>query len=1019
VDSFEQHYCRSPVYQEEVADAQEAEGGGGEEESFHLGGDLWNVYESEGYPYYLRMRDSHSQWDDPRTHGVEGEEAVAGAQEEAAQAAAAAAVHQSVPSPVPAASFYKQPAAMVSPVAESKQEEISSFTPYSHPGIRAVQQQQQQQSAHSNQLMSPTMTSPSKAGVGATFIKVNTGAAVNAADAKQTFLSSQPIHAETKNAPLQRISPHQLRPAPIKTAEEIFSEAKSDEDLFVDAPAEAKEVKEEAPEKKEAEEKKTASTSQALGKEDLAADPDMAKFVKQAKMGVPPPAIVAKMLGDGIESSKVNAFRRVFGLPVEDQRETPKPVLTKTLTKEELAADPDMAKFVKQAKMGVPPPAIVAKMVGEGIAGKKINGFRRTFGLPVADEEEESEEAAEEPVLSKEELAADPDLAKFVKQAKMGVPPAAIVNKMRGEGVADAKVESFERTFGLATASKTKKKKQPPLPTMPRRTTVKMQKVHWNAVDESKLQGSVWGANEEELGKDDITELEGIFGEAKMGSPKGGGGPSGKKSAAGAKASGQPELSDGKRAYNVNIGLVQFKAIFGEDYEALVAAVLDLDGATLGAERVNNLRSLLPNDYELKEMQNAKWKGADEAKLGKCERFFLAVSRVKGGGAKVSKIVGSLSIVLSFGEGVEEVESGTAVLGLACSQIVKSKRLGVLLKKVLAVGNLMNESVGKPKASGITLESLLKTAELKGKDKKTTVLDYVVKMIGEKGEDEGVKMLSGLAQEMGDLAAGARCKGMREMEAIVTDLKAGVKGIEKLLGGEGENTAKFVERGDMFVKDGVGKIEALEEKLKVCGSKVKTLCGYFAEDYERCDPANIMKVLIQFIRMVGNSWEMYQRKARAAARNAAKEQAAASSQQPAKLSVDTSLVSSPAGKTSGMKWDGAGSRTPQTPMTPQTPVTPMGQEMGGGGRFNQDLLLKAMQSRRSSIQGGESPDVVKGGRAEGGGGTSEYKSGAVDSSLYESGVTGDGGFSSPFAEGKEDDDGNGSDSSDDWLDAKD
>jgi len=43
-------------------------------ECFHIKADLWNVYESEGYPYYLRMRDNHSQWEDPRVVGVEGEE---------------------------------------------------------------------------------------------------------------------------------------------------------------------------------------------------------------------------------------------------------------------------------------------------------------------------------------------------------------------------------------------------------------------------------------------------------------------------------------------------------------------------------------------------------------------------------------------------------------------------------------------------------------------------------------------------------------------------------------------------------------------------------------------------------------------------------------------------------------------------------------------------------------------------------------------------------------------------------
>ena len=55
----------------------EGEGGGGETEgadgteagrAFYIEGELWNVYESEGYPYFLRASDNHSQWDDPRAN---------------------------------------------------------------------------------------------------------------------------------------------------------------------------------------------------------------------------------------------------------------------------------------------------------------------------------------------------------------------------------------------------------------------------------------------------------------------------------------------------------------------------------------------------------------------------------------------------------------------------------------------------------------------------------------------------------------------------------------------------------------------------------------------------------------------------------------------------------------------------------------------------------------------------------------------------------------------------------------
>ncbi|CAM9457671.1 unnamed protein product, partial [Discosporangium mesarthrocarpum] len=49
------------------------------DESFRLPGEdgqpeVWHMYYSEGYPYYLHEKSGHSQWQDPRTHQGEGVE---------------------------------------------------------------------------------------------------------------------------------------------------------------------------------------------------------------------------------------------------------------------------------------------------------------------------------------------------------------------------------------------------------------------------------------------------------------------------------------------------------------------------------------------------------------------------------------------------------------------------------------------------------------------------------------------------------------------------------------------------------------------------------------------------------------------------------------------------------------------------------------------------------------------------------------------------------------------------------
>ena len=78
-------------------------------------------------------------------------------------------------------------------------------------------------------------------------------------------------------------------------------------------------------------------------------------------------------------------------------------------------------------------------------------------------------------------------------------------------------------------------------------------------------------------------------------------------------------------------------------------------------------------------------------------------------------------------------------------QIIQSDKLALVLQKMLAVGNVMNQGTRQGDASGFTLDSLLKLINTKGIDKKTTVLDYVVRIIAE-NEDRELLQLVGTVQ---------------------------------------------------------------------------------------------------------------------------------------------------------------------------------------------------------------------------------------------------------------------------------
>ena len=94
------------------------------------------------------------------------------------------------------------------------------------------------------------------------------------------------------------------------------------------------------------------------------------------------------------------------------------------------ALEPRLAKYAKQLKMGVPAPAVENKMLAEGCSKADTDAV---FERKVA------KKSGPAPL--------EPRLAKYAKQLKMGVPPAAVEAKMLAEGCSRADEDAvFERT---------------------------------------------------------------------------------------------------------------------------------------------------------------------------------------------------------------------------------------------------------------------------------------------------------------------------------------------------------------------------------------------------------------------------------------------------------------------------------------------------------------------------------------------------------------------------------------------
>ena len=216
----------------------------------------------------------------------------------------------------------------------------------------------------------------------------------------------------------------------------------------------------------------------------------------------------------------------------------------------------------------------------------------------------------------------------------MKIPLQVIKNKMTQNGDSD-KIPIFEEFVGNGSGSKPsssaagqkrkfRKKTEPwelPPGMEPKREikpNKKMKPLHWNPVKPKDVKNTVWDGLDESIIKLDATTFEAMFHKKdrvkkpeKVSSPR----PSSPKKVE------EIKLVDGKRSYNVDIGLSRFKLSHLE----IKNAILLMDETVLDVDKVMKLRNYIPDENEQETLRNFD---GDKMLLAHTERFFLTLCRV-------------------------------------------------------------------------------------------------------------------------------------------------------------------------------------------------------------------------------------------------------------------------------------------------------------------------------------------------------------------------------------------------------
>jgi len=567
------------------------------------------------------------------------------------------------------------------------------------------------------------------------------------------------------------------------------------------------------------------------------------KYLKMKAFGIPLPAIIHKMTQDGIEIAKVDRFRTLHDVgehlvaPSPEVKEDPSTTLSpkiqsKNQLKQTLLLDKDVKKFMRMVSVGVPAQAVAHKMKQEGANASKIDMFNEYHSLaPSNGAPLPLPPPRKSPSITKKDLVKDNTFDKYVKMSTVGVPLMAIVTKMSQDGVDKGKIHMYSEAFGLKTSASPKPYPMPPMHRERRRASKALQKIHWTTVAEERLQNSLWASNsnaEDEIKDSEVEKLESLF----SASPnKKASGIERKKIAAKGSNKKQSSLIDPKRANNIAIALAQFRAF--SNFDDLCQAVASLDGEHLSIEKVVNMQLLLPKPEELNKLKHVDGQGDG---LGRAELFFLSVMKVP----RFPQKLAAFRYSLQFDEQIQSLSTSLRLLGCACNEVVDSKKLAGILRRLLAIGNIMNESAGKPKANGITLDSLIKTAKKKGSDGKTTILDHLITTAMNNKLD--------LVDFWSDMPAvgDAMRLDLDDFRSLLRECESGAKSVTRSIETERSESAsldiasvsntstKFLHKLVPFLQRAAVEIENTKTLFDHVEGNVKTLCSFFAEDFKTC-----------------------------------------------------------------------------------------------------------------------------------------------------------------------------------------
>ena len=550
--------------------------------------------------------------------------------------------------------------------------------------------------------------------------------------------------------------------------------------------------------------------------------------------------------------------------------------------------NPSLVKYSKMLKVGLPLTAVQNAMERDGVDIAAVSAGSFTPKVKA----------------DPSKLVEDPALAKYARMLKVGLPPSAVKNAMRRDGV-DPSILDGGTTVpqqGISLGAATPEVAKDPY---------RRFRLHWET--HSNVRSNTFWAmvsrDQEWLSEVQVDEeeIETLFRTQKKAAVT-------SEVAVTSRSNGDSAVRviDPKRANNGGIALARIKL----SYHDIARAIDSYDIIMLTLEQIRAILPYIPTAEEKQALQIFISQGDQNLKT-ECEKFMAETIKVDEAKRKLgthvtaiwstdSSIVAvSHSLVSCFADamlfmkrfpmGIDELKNGTSfssgimksspigfaapylhvltfplcipdarLIRKACDEIMSASRLRKVLGIVLHLGNLLNTTGSNPKdmAGALQLESLLKLNQAKAFDKKTTFLEYAARIIR--------RYSPNLLQIKDDLNTLALAEKVNWEQTLVDleSMDASLSGIREMalgLGGAGhECQVGCAEGEEVLTPDqevrrlqstfiGGFTINASLQMGSVYGEiatskrAFEDLLNYFGEeDRSDIDPQSVLKTILQF-----------------------------------------------------------------------------------------------------------------------------------------------------------------------------